>query len=256
VVFGELKARFFEALAREDGRFSAAVRAVGANRNTAYVGARKAGVRGRGKSGTSGHPRRAEHDRVRVDGIASRIAAAQVGINVRPARDWDEVIRKSSNSRLHPDGRRIDSKTGVITQVDVSKLPTARSPEAHLTWVEREQIADLRRQGVSSRAIGRELGRPASTIKREIDDRFVDGVYRPYRAQRARAKARIRPQESKLAKHGPLRAYATAKLAIYWSPEQICHPLVIEFPRRREYAGGHRDDLRGVVRPGSRRAKT
>ncbi|MGH3379914.1 MAG: IS30 family transposase [Actinoallomurus sp.] len=164
-----------------------------------------------------------------------RDAAAQVGVNVRTARDWDQGIRKIGNVRLHADGRRIDYKTGVITYADTSRPPAVSALEADLhprflTLVEREQIADLHRQGASLRAIGRELGRPASTIKREIGDRSADGLYRPYRAHRAWAKARSRPKESKLAKDGPLRDYVTAKLAVHWSPEQICHALIREFP--------------------------
>lgn len=64
--FEDLKARFFEALDRENGSISGAARAVGVNRATAYGWARKAGVRGRGKTGTSGHPGRAEYDRLRA----------------------------------------------------------------------------------------------------------------------------------------------------------------------------------------------
>lgn len=64
--FEDLKARFFEALNRENGSISGAARAVGVNRATAYGWARKAGVRGRGKTGTSGHRGRAEYDRLRA----------------------------------------------------------------------------------------------------------------------------------------------------------------------------------------------
>nr|WP_249358694.1 IS30 family transposase [Nocardia cyriacigeorgica] len=98
-----------------------------------------------------------------------------------------------------------------------------------LTATERELIADLRRQGESLRAIGRALGRSASTVKREIDARSVEGVYQPHRAQRAWAKSRPRPKASKLAHDGPLRDYVADKLRQRWSPEQICHALVIEF---------------------------
>jgi IS30 family transposase len=80
------------------------------------------------------------------------------------------------------------------------------------------------------RAIGRALGRPASTIKREIDTRSVEGVYRPHRAQRSWAASRPRPKASKLAHEGPLRDYVADKLRERWSPEQICHALVMEFP--------------------------
>ena len=99
-----------------------------------------------------------------------------------------------------------------------------------LTLVERELIADLRRQGASLRAIGRELGRAASTVKRELDARSVDGVYRPYAAQRAWAASRPRRRTSKLAEDGPLRQYVSDGLAKRWSPEQISHALTKEHP--------------------------
>jgi transposase, IS30 family len=235
VVSEELRARFFEALDRENGSISGAARVVGVNRATAFGWARKAGVRGRGKTGTSGHPGRSEYDRLRAAGLRRRDAAAQVGVHERTAKDWDRGIRKIGNARLHADGRRIDYNTGVTTAVAAASAPSLAAVEAELhprflTVTERELIADMHRCGRSLRAIGRALGRPASTVKREIDARSVDGFYQPHRAQRAWAKSRPRPKESKLAQDGPLRDYVAHKLAQRWSPEQICHALVIEFP--------------------------
>lgn len=235
MVSEELKVRFFEALDRWDGNISVAARAVGVSRDTAFGWARKAGIRGRGKSGTGGHPRRAEYDELRASGVARRVAAAQVGVNERTARDWDKGIRKSNNARLLPDGRRVDYTTGMTTYVDQASPPvTALEAQLHprfLTLLERETIADLHRQHLSLREIGRRLGRPASTIKRELDNhRSQDGSYRPYAAQRAWAGGRARPKTSKLVVDGPLRAYVTGKLEVHWSPEQICHALVKEFP--------------------------
>ena len=233
--FGDLKARFFEALDREDGSVSGAARAVGANVHTAAAWARKAGVRGRGKPGTGGHPGRTEYDRLRASGVRQREAAARVGVHERTARDWDRGIRKSNGARLYPDGWRIDYTTGMTCTVTATSAPSLAAVEAvlhprFLTVTERESIADMRRDGRSLRAIGRALGRPASTIKREIDARAVDGVYRPHQAQRAWAKGRSRPKDSKLAQDGPLRAFVADRLREQWSPEQICHALVIEFP--------------------------
>jgi IS30 family transposase len=164
-----------------------------------------------------------------------RDAAARVGVNERTARDWNRGIRKIGNARLHPDGRRIDYTTGVTTILSAGPELSLAAVEARmhprfLTVTQRELVADLRRGGQSLRAIGRALGRPASTIKREIDTRSVDGVYRPHRAQRAWAASRARPKTSKLAQHGPLRDYVAQRLRERWSPEQICHALVIEFP--------------------------
>ncbi|MEU6239344.1 IS30 family transposase [Kitasatospora sp. NPDC047058] len=164
-----------------------------------------------------------------------RDAAARVGVHERTARDWDLGIRKIGNARLHPDGRRVDYTAGMTSTVAVPSAPSLAAVEAELhprflTVAEREVIADLRRLGQSLRAIGRALGRPASTVKREIDARSVGGVYRPHRAQRAWAGSRSRPKDSKLAQDGPLREFVAGKLQEQWSPEQICHALVMEFP--------------------------
>jgi IS30 family transposase/transposase-like protein len=234
VVSEDVKAQFLEALDRVGG-ISAAAREVGVNRHTAFGWARQAGVRGHGKPGRGEHPRRADYDRLRASGVKRRDAAAQVGINERTARDWDKGIRKLGNARLHPDGRRVDYNTGVTTIVDGTQPPRMRALEADLhprflTLAEREQIADLRRQGRSLREIGRQLGRPASTIKRELDHRSQGDSYRPYAAQRSWAKSRARPKGSKLAADGPLRGYVAEKLMVRWSPEQICHALVNDFP--------------------------
>ncbi|GAA2639389.1 hypothetical protein GCM10010411_94500 [Actinomadura fulvescens] len=233
--FEGLKARFFEALDRENGSISGAARAVGVNRATAYGWARKAGVRGRGKTGPSGHRGRAEYERLRAAGVRRRDAAAQVGVHERTAQDWDQGIRQIGHSRLRADGRLIDYTTGVITTVAATSGPSVAAVEAELhprflTVADRELIADMRREGRSLRAIGRALGRPASTVKREIDARSVDGVYRPHQAQRAWAKSRSRPKDSKLAQVGRLREFVAVKLQERWSPEQICHALLIEFP--------------------------
>jgi transposase, IS30 family len=235
VVSEGLKGRFFRALDREQGSISGAARAVGVNVATAFGWARKAGIRGCGKTGTTGHPGRGEYDRLRAAGMRRRDAAMRVGVNERTAKDWDRGIRKIGNARLYPDGRLIDYKTGVTSFVAGPSSPSLAAVEAQLhprflTLAEREQIADLHRAGASLRAIGRALGRPASTIKREIDARSVDDSYQPHRAQRAWAKSRSRPKGSKLAADGPLRDYVAQKLQERWSPEQICHALVIEFP--------------------------
>ncbi|WP_409497443.1 IS30 family transposase [Amycolatopsis sp. cmx-11-12] len=123
----------------------------------------------------------------------------------------------------------------MTTFVPVSSEPSVAAVEAtvhprYLTVTDRELIADMHRQGDSFRAIGRALGRPASTVKREIDTRSVNGVYRPHHAQRAWAKSRPRPKKSKLAQDGPLRDHVAQKLRERWSPEQIRNNLVIEFP--------------------------
>jgi len=261
VDFEALKARFFEALDRENGSVTGAARAVGVNRHTAAGWARKAGVRGRGKPGTSGHPGRAEYERLRAAGVQRRDAAVQAGVHERTAQDWDQGIRQIGHSRLHGDGRLIDYTTGVTTIVAATSKPSAAAVEAELhrrflTVAERELIADIRRESRSLRAIGRALGRPASTVKREIDARSVDGVYRPHHAQRAWAKSRSRPKDSKLAQEGALRDFVAGKLRRTLVARADLPRSAHRVPRRREHAGESGDDLPGDLRPGPWRVAT
>ncbi|MCM0622888.1 IS30 family transposase [Nocardioides bruguierae] len=190
-------------------------------------------------------------------------AAAAVGVHVRTARDWDKGIRHVGNARLYPDGRLVDYNSGMTSHVAVvlagSGSPSMPAPEVswavplavvekplhgrYLTLVEREQIADWHHAGASLREIGRRLGRAPSTIKRELDARTPDAGtahgsrgsrgsrgYEPHAAQRAWAASRARPKASKLAAEGPLRDFVTAGLSQQWSPEQICHALVEQYP--------------------------
>ncbi|WP_146954894.1 IS30 family transposase [Cellulomonas soli] len=172
---------------------------------------------------------------MRAQGVSRRQAARRVSVHVRTARDWDRGVLSRGHTRIYPDGRKVDYRTGETTAVTPPIGPSMAVVEAvlhprFLTLVEREQIADLRRRGESFRAIGRALGRPASTIMREISARSVDGIYLPHRAHRSWASGRSRPRQAKLARHGRLRDYVAGRLAEQWSPEQICHALVREFP--------------------------
>ena len=54
--------------------------------------------------------------------------------------------------------------------------------------------------------------------------------YQPYGAHRTATAARARPKISKLAEDGELRDYVKEKLLTRWSPEQISHKLVQDFP--------------------------
>ncbi|MBL7502537.1 IS30 family transposase [Frankia sp. CNm7] len=142
-------------------------------------------------------------------------AARRVGAHVGTAGRWDRGVRRCADARV------------ASARPDLEGV--ALDPR-FLTLAERERIADLRREGASLRAIGRALGRPASTVKREIDNRSVDGVYHPYRAQRAWAASRARPKPRKLLCDGPLRDFVADGLRRRWSPQQVCHALIQEHP--------------------------
>ena len=227
----ELRARF---LARLDvvGNVTVAARELGLNPNTAYGWARKAGRR----SERRGHPRRGEYEQLRAQGVPRRRAAEQVGVNERTAEDWDYGVRKSRNTRTYPNGLRVDYAAGTATMGAVTTPApglAALEKQLHprfLTLAEREKIRDLHAAGHSLRAIGRALGRPASTVLREIRANSGAGGYRPYAAHRASAARRPRPKDRKLAADGPLREFVADGLRKRWSPEQVCHALRKEHP--------------------------
>jgi IS30 family transposase len=212
---------------------AAAARQLGVSRNTAVAWALQAGFRWESRLGRPGHPGRDEYDRLRVSGVSRAEAARRVGVHVRTAGRWDRGVRRCGNGCVCPDGRgSVEGAGGGGVRV-ASARPDPEGVSLHprfLTLAEREQIADLRREGASLRAIGRALGRPASTIKREIDNRSADGVYRPYRAQRAWASGRARPKQRKLLLDGPLRDFVADGLRRRWSPQQVCHALVRQHP--------------------------
>ena len=228
------RAQFLELMA-ETGNVTEVARLLGINRNTAFTWAREAGLRSQRRQRP--HPARGEYHRLRNSGLPRRQAAQRAGINERTARDWDYGVRKSNNTRLYPDGRRVNYSTGQTTIEPMTSSPpslAALDKQVHprfLTLTEREQIADLHRQGQRLRALGRQLQRPASTIKREIDHhQSADGSYGAYTAQRQAVARRARPKPAKLACPGPLRDYVAQALREEWSPEQISNALAEYFP--------------------------
>jgi IS30 family transposase len=125
-------------------------------------------------------------------------------------------------------GVRWFAQAGGMTPITLSE-PSGR----YLSFAEREEIAVGVAQKLSARAIARQLGRPPSTITREL--KRNGNVVAPYRAGTAQDKAEKRarrPKTSKLVGHPPLRDYVAAKLVgrEHWSPEQISSRLVLEFP--------------------------
>lgn len=238
-----LREQFLDQLT-ETGNVTELARSLGINRNTAFGWARKAGLRSQRRQRP--HPARGEYHRLRKSAVPRREAARRVGINERTAKDWDRGVRKSGNTRIYADGRRVDYSTGQTTMESMDRsAPTTAALEKpidprFLTLADRERIADLDRAGWSQRAIGRDLGRHASTIKRELDHhRDGQGTYGAYAAQRRAAARRARPKPAKLACPGPLRDYVAQGLEEQWSPEQISRRLVQEHPDDEDMRVSH-----------------
>jgi IS30 family transposase len=109
----------------------------------------------------------------------------------------------------------------------------------YLSVAEREEIAVGVAAGESLRVIAARLGRPASTVSREIGR---NGTRRGYRAVAARAQAEFRarrPKTARLAGNARLRGWVQDRLEERWSPEQISAMLRAEFPDEPEMRVSH-----------------
>ena len=144
-------------------------------------------------------------------GLSTEAAGAAVGVAKATARKWfDEAGGMPDVGLVEPSGRCLSMRV-------------------------REEIAVLHAQGLGQREIGRRLGWSASTINRELARNSPGSCGGKYRATTAQAEAdrrARRPKEGKLAVNTPLRDYVQDRLAgpEHWSPEQIAHRLVLDFP--------------------------
>jgi IS30 family transposase len=155
-------------------------------------------------------------------GVSNAQACRIVGVNRRTGKRWrhGRTITSSSGERLHH-----------------PPVVTGRRREVcarYLSEDERVRIGDLHRTGRRVRAIATELGRPPSTISRELrrNAEPEGGQYRPFAAQRRAAERRARPGRGKLLADPQLQEYVQARLGQDWSPEQIAAALRREFPDR------------------------
>jgi IS30 family transposase len=109
-----------------------------------------------------------------------------------------------------------------------------------LSLAEREEIAVGLAAGKPLRVIAAGLGRPASTVCREVArNRTTRGLYRAVSAQAgAEARAR-RPKTAKLAADPVLAGQVQHWLDRKWSPRQISARLAMDFPDQPEMRVSH-----------------
>lgn len=239
----EEKAEFFRLL-KQRPNVSAVAKELGFNRVTCYSWAHKAGIF---TSETRRvNPRREKFLRLRAEGLSRSEAAAEVNADARSAADWDKGIMIIHRGRVYPDGRvvrypepKIDDVATMNTAVG-GKVRLDRVEQViharYLSLIEREQIRDLRRSGMSIRRIAQEMGRSPSTISRELRRNTVSARqgYMPHTAHRLSVERRRRHRCPKLLGNDELFAYVQEKLKKRWSPEQISHRLRKDFPDSTE----------------------
>jgi IS30 family transposase len=142
--------------------------------------------------------------------------------NGRRERIWELWAQGHS---IHAIARTVgvfrSSVTRCLTTTGGVRPRPRRRSERCLSITEREEISRGLARRQSFRAIARQIGRPHTTVSREVNR---NGGRRRYRAQRAEAEAwrrARRPKPSKLALNAALRAVVSEKLGRRWSPEQI-----------------------------------
>jgi IS30 family transposase len=142
--------------------------------------------------------------------------------------------------------RSLGSAQRVIVQGGGFGPRPRRRSARHLSFAEREEISRALASGESLRQIARQLGRPPSTISREVGRH---GGRLEYRAEAAEAGALEwggRPKPCKLACQPALRAAVARKLCLKWSPEQIAGWLKRRYPGRATMQVSHETIYRSL----------
>ncbi|SNS45572.1 Transposase [Micrococcales bacterium KH10] len=172
----EVKEEFLR-LVRERQIISTVARELDIHRPTAYAWARKAGIST--SEARRVNPRREEFLRLRAAGLTRSEARKRVGADARSAADWDKGITIINRGRVYPDGRIVryaEQNNGNVPErrsraigasVDLNVVEKVIDGR-YISLVEREQLQDLRRAGLSIRQIAAQMGRSPSTISRQL----------------------------------------------------------------------------------------
>jgi len=116
---------------------------------------------------------------------------------------------------------------------------TKPRPALRLSLDDRESISRGLAASRSLTAIAAELGRPVSTISREVLRNSGKSGYRAAATERLAVARTRRPRLGKLALDDRLREHVESKLNVYWSPQQISKRLLKEFPDAQRMRVSH-----------------
>ena len=151
-------------------------------------------------------------------------------------------------------GRQSSSiRTLMMKSGGIRPSERCRNPR-RLSGAEREEISRGVAAGESARAIARRLGRPASTVCRELARNGGRSFYRAARADQAAWQRARRPKTCKLTADPLLALVVEAKLRAWSSPEQIAGWLPTGFPDSAEMRVSHETIYQSFVYPVPRSA--
>lgn len=221
----------------DSGSVNAAATALGvahctARRMLVEAGLVAAARRKRGKAAE-----RARFVELLAAGWSTAQAAGEVGVHPNTARVWRHGIGKIGDTQVTTEGTVADDASArryiqlvKSTAADYYPASERSSVSKYLQLADRLVIADGLAAGLSQTAIAEKIGRAKSTVSRELATHRIAGLYLPYRADAAAAAARARPKQSKLVSNQKLRQVVTDGLSNRWSPEEISHRLVKDYP--------------------------
>lgn len=136
----------------------------------------------------------------------------------------------------------------------IAPVEPKRSDRA-LSLVDREEISRSLASEQSFRQIALRLGRPTSTVSREVHRHGGRERYRATTADERAWEAAKRPKACRLGQQPRLRRLVARKLAQQWSPEQIAGWLKLRFPGQQALHVSHETiyrrlyiQARGVLR--------
>ena len=196
------------------------------------------------KKGPGRRPQSAKRERfveLRARGWSVLAAAREVGVSRSSGANWARGHKVYRNGVV----------VGFVAPLD--RLAVRQISTRYLTQDDRIEIADLRRSGLSVRAIARRLGRAPSTISRKLRRNAVAGRgYRPFDAHRRATVRRARRHRRRIDINGELSGVVAELLLQRWSPQQISRHLRLRFADDPSMWLCHESIYQAVYQPNSR----
>jgi IS30 family transposase len=160
-----------------------------------------------------------------------RVRRSRMSANDKAAI-WDRWTRGESLSEIGRALDRIPAEVFHVVRARGGIPPPSRWRSARaMTVCDREEISRGLATGVSFRQLGIQLGRPTSTVSREVGRHGGRQGYRAAVADAATWDLARRPQRCRLAQRPVLCAQVAEKLAADWSPQQIAGWLQRTYPQ-------------------------
>jgi len=160
-----------------------------------------------------------------------------------PAVSEDVWLRRKQGETIESIARSLGVNSGTLRgwfgATGGIQPPKRVRSERHLSLPEREEISRGLVAGSSLRQIAQQLGRPVSTVSREIKR---NGGAQSYRAAAADVRAdetARRPKKCRLARNRKLARRVAKDLSRNWSPRQIARRLKRDYAHDRQMQVSH-----------------